>query len=183
MTRCKKFCPTKGGGAPWYSVYLTADGEYVSLGAIEPRFYSELLKRLGLKEDSLPPRKDRQRWPELRAALAICILARTRQQWQQVLEGTDVCFAPVLSMDEAPHHPHMAARGTYIRADGVLQPSPAPRFSLTPSAIQRPPPAPGEHTQEVLRDWGWDMSEERPIIPRHRARLRDGISLLRTASC
>jgi alpha-methylacyl-CoA racemase len=142
------------GGAPWYSVYLTADGEYVSLGAIEPRFYSELLKRLGLKEDSLPPRKDRQRWPELRAALAICILARTRQQWQQVLEGTDVCFAPVLSMDEAPQHPHMAARGTFVRADGVLQPSPAPRFSVTPSAIQRPPPVPGEHTQEVLRDWG-----------------------------
>lgn len=142
------------GGAPWYGVYLTADGEYVSLGAIEPRFYSELLKRLDLQEDQLPPRSDRKRWPQLRAAIAVRILSQTRAQWQDALEGTDVCFAPVLSMDEAPRHPHMAARGTFTNAEGVVQPAPAPRFSRTPSAIQRPPPMPGEHTQEVLRDWG-----------------------------
>jgi alpha-methylacyl-CoA racemase len=142
------------GGAPWYGVYLTADGEYVSFGAIEPRFYSELLDRLDLHEDQLPPRSDRLQWPQLRAAIAKRILSRTRHQWQQALEGTDVCFAPVLSMDEAPLHPHIAERGTFTHLNGVLQPAPAPRFSRTPSVIQRPPPAPGEHTQEVLHDWG-----------------------------
>ncbi|WP_305806876.1 CaiB/BaiF CoA-transferase family protein [Stenotrophomonas sp. YIM B06876] len=142
------------GGAPWYGVYMTADGEYVSLGAIEPRFYSDLLQRLDLDEAQLPARKDRQRWPQLRAAIAGRIIARTRQQWQDALEGTDVCFAPVLSMEEAPQHTHMEARDTFIRIEDVLQPAPAPRFSRTPSAVQRPPPTPGEHTQEVLRDWG-----------------------------
>jgi alpha-methylacyl-CoA racemase len=142
------------GGAPWYGVYMTADGEYVSLGAIEPRFYSDLLQRLGLNEAQLPQRKERERWPQLRAAIAGRILSRTRQEWQEALEGTDVCFAPVLSMEEAPRHPHMAARATFTHIGGVLQPAPAPRFSLTPSAVQRPPPTPGEHTLEVLRDWG-----------------------------
>jgi alpha-methylacyl-CoA racemase len=142
------------GGAPWYGVYMTADGEYVSLGAIEPRFYSDLLQRLGLNEAQLPQRKERERWPQLRAAIAGRILSRTRQEWQEALEGTDVCFAPVLSMEEAPRHPHMAARATFAHIGGVLQPAPAPRFSLTPSAVQRPPPTPGEHTLEVLRDWG-----------------------------
>ena len=141
------------GGAPWYGVYMTADGEYVSLGAIEPRFYSDLLQRLDINETQLPARKDRQGWPQLRAAIAGRILSRTRQQWQEVLEGTDVCFAPVLSMEEAPQHSHMAARDTFIHIGGVLQPAPAPRFSRTPSAVQRPPPTPGEHTQEVLREW------------------------------
>lgn len=142
------------GGAPWYGVYLTADGRYVSLAAIEPRFYEDLLQRLELDPAALPPRKDRAGWPALRAAIAGRILSRTRCQWQEVLEGTDVCFAPVLSMDEAPGHPHMAQRASFVEVEGVVQPAPAPRFSRTPSSIQRPPPLPGAHTDEVLRDWG-----------------------------
>lgn len=142
------------GGAPWYGVYQTADGHHVSLAAIEPRFYDELLQRMGLDADALPPRQDRARWPDIRLALAGCIAERTLAQWQSLLEGTDACFAPVLSMDEAPLHPHLASRGTFTRVDGVLQPAPAPRFSRTPSALGRPPPEPGAHTDEVLLDWG-----------------------------
>lgn len=141
------------GGAPWYGVYVTADGHHVSLAALEPRFYDELIARLGLGEVALPPRSDRGRWPELRAHLAGCMLQKTRAEWQELLEGTDVCFAPVLTMDEAPLHPHNVARGTFIDIEGVMQPAPAPRFARTPSRVQRPPPTPGEHTDEVLGGW------------------------------
>ncbi|RYF35618.1 MAG: CoA transferase [Comamonadaceae bacterium] len=141
------------GGAPWYGVYVTADGHHVSLAALEPRFYDELIRRLGLAELALPPRSDRARWPELRARLAGCMLQKTRAEWQDLLEGTDVCFAPVLTMDEAPLHPHNVARGTFIDIAGVKQPAPAPRFARTPSRVQHPPPAPGEHTEEILRGW------------------------------
>jgi alpha-methylacyl-CoA racemase len=142
------------GGAPWYGVYPTADGQYISLAAIEPRFYNELLERLELATHQLPPREDRSQWHKLRFAFAERIRARTLQEWQDALEGTDACFAPVLSMDAAPRHPHMVARKTFTQVGDVLQPAPAPRFSRTPSAVQRPPPMPGEHTDEVLRDWG-----------------------------
>jgi alpha-methylacyl-CoA racemase len=142
------------GGAPWYGVYRTADARHVSLAAIEPRFYEELLRRIGLDAATLPPRESRDNWPTIRTVLSECIARRTLEQWRELLEGTDACFAPVLSMDEAPVHPHMVSRGTFASPDGVLQPSPAPRFSRTASSLGRSPPKPGEHTDEVLRDWG-----------------------------
>lgn len=142
------------GGAPWYGVYMTADTRHVSLAAIEPRFYEELLQLMGLDGTTLPSRDNRDKWPELRKILSECIAHRTLKQWQELLEGTDACFAPVLSLDEAPTHPHMISRGTFTSPNGVLQPAPAPRFSRTPSTLGRPPPTPGEHTDDVLRDWG-----------------------------
>lgn len=142
------------GGAPWYGVYPTADGGHLALGAVEPRFYARLVEALGFAPDELPPRNDRSRWPQLRAALAARIRERTREEWARHLDGIDACATPVLSCAEAPRHPHLQARATLVERDGVVQPAPAPRFSRTPSALDRPPPRPGEHTDEVLREWG-----------------------------
>jgi alpha-methylacyl-CoA racemase len=141
-------------GAPFYDVYATADGRYVAVGALEPKFYAELLRLLGLDGDpDLPDRLDVARWPELRRRFAEAFARRTRDEWTEIFEGTDACVAPVLSLAEAPEHPHLAARGTFTRADGVVQPAAAPRFSATPAAPGGPPPAPGEHTAEILTDW------------------------------
>jgi alpha-methylacyl-CoA racemase len=142
------------GGAPWYSVYATADGRHVALGAIEPRFYQHFLERAGVDASSLPAQHDEARWPELRAALTQLFAQRTLAEWCALLEGSDACFAPVLEMRDAPTHPHMRAREVFTEAGGRLQPAPAPRFSRTPSAVHRPPPTPGQHTEEVLREWG-----------------------------
>lgn len=141
------------GGAPWYGVYRTADGRFVSLAAIEPRFYADLLRRLGLDPASLPARDDRERWPVLRAALASRIAQRTRDEWQAELEGTDACFAPVLGLGEAPDHPQMKHRAAFVDVGGVRQPAPAPRFGRTPGSQPRPPREPGQDTAEVLADW------------------------------
>ncbi|MEB3368230.1 CaiB/BaiF CoA transferase family protein [Saccharopolyspora mangrovi] len=139
-------------GAPYYDVYETADGEHISVGALEPKFYAELLDRLELT-GKVPDRDDASNWPELRKTFAEKFKQRTRQEWTEIFDGSDACFAPVLSMAEAEEHPHLAARGTLVRRDGTLQPAPAPRFSRTPN----PPPGavatPGAHTEEVLRDW------------------------------
>ena len=144
------------GGAPFYGVYETADGEHVAVGALEPRFYAELLNRLGLdpERDKLPDQMDRARWPELRERLAAAFKTRTRAEWSALLEGSDACAAPVLSLTEAPAHPHNRARGTFIQVGGTVQPAPAPRFSRTQPAPPTPPPAPGEHTDQVLTEWG-----------------------------
>ncbi len=141
-------------GAPWYESYETKDGKFISLGPIEPKFYAEFLKVAELDQAGLPDQYDRARWPELRAKLAEAIRKRTRDVWVAALEGTDACFAPVLSMAEAPRHPHNVARGTFVEVDGVVQPGPAPRFSATPGKVQGPPPRRGEHTATALRDWG-----------------------------
>ncbi|MFI5398537.1 MAG: CaiB/BaiF CoA transferase family protein [Candidatus Binatia bacterium] len=146
-------------GAHFYETYETADGKYVSIGSFEPQFYAELVRRLGLAGEELPDQMDQGSWPRLKERLAKIFKSKTRQEWCEILEGTDVCFAPVLSVAEAPHHPHNQARGTFVEVAGVLQPRPAPRFSRTPSEIQRPPARPGEHTEEALRDWG--VSAER----------------------
>jgi alpha-methylacyl-CoA racemase len=147
-------------GAHFYDVYECADGRYVSIGSIEPQFYAELLKRTGLDADpELASQMDRSRWPALKAKLAEVFRSRTRDEWCEEMEGTDVCFAPVLSMDEAPSHPHHVARGTFETRDGVVQPAPAPRFSRTAPALDRPPAFPGQHTDEVLRDWGFADDE------------------------
>jgi alpha-methylacyl-CoA racemase len=152
-------------GAPYYDVYECADGEFVAIAAIEPHFWAELLERIGLAASELPAQNDRTRWPELRARLAEVFSGRTRDEWTTLLEGTDACFAPVLSMAEAPSHPHNVARGTFVEAFGIEQPAPAPRFGATPGSIDRPPPQPGEHTDEALADWG--ISAERRALLRN----------------
>jgi alpha-methylacyl-CoA racemase len=146
-------------GSHFYDAYETADGEFVSIGSIEPQFYAELLKRIGVDADSLPAQLDRARWPEVKQTLARLFKTKTRAEWCALLEGSDACFAPVLSMSEARRHPHNVARGAFVEVAGVEQPRPAPRFSRTDSGIQRPPARVGEHTDEALRDWGFSARE------------------------
>jgi alpha-methylacyl-CoA racemase len=139
------------GAAPWYRAYATADARFVTVAALEAKFYSLLLARLGLDEADWP-QWDRGRWPALGARLEQLFAQRTLEQWRAELEGTDACFAPVLRVEEAAEHPQLADRGTYLAPDGVVQPAPVPRFDRTPGAIQGPPPLPGEHTDEVLAE-------------------------------
>jgi len=146
-------------GAHYYDVYETKDGRYISIGSIESKFYDELLELSGLKKEELARQNDRDAWPAMKQKVAAIFKTKTRDEWCKIMEGSDVCFAPVLSMTEAPKHPHNRHRGTFIEDDGVIQPGPAPRFSRTPSKIQRPPAQPGEHTEEALRDWGFSASE------------------------
>jgi alpha-methylacyl-CoA racemase len=146
-------------GAHYYDVYETRDGKHISIGSIEAKFYEELLERSGLKNEELPRQNERPSWPRMKERLKALFLTKTRDEWCKIMEGTDICFAPVLSMDEAPQHPHNQLRGTFVMQDGVTQPAPAPRFSRTPSAIQCPPAAPGQHTEEALRDWGFSSTD------------------------
>ncbi|MHB8465778.1 MAG: CaiB/BaiF CoA transferase family protein [Acidimicrobiales bacterium] len=147
-------------GAHFYDVYETADGEYVSVGSIEPQFYAELLQRTGLADDpDFATQMDMGRWPELKDRIAAVFKTKTRAEWCALLEHTDVCFAPVLSLGEAPEHPHNVARSTFVEVAGAVQPAPAPRFSRTPAAIQRPPAWPGQHTTGALVDWGFTEDE------------------------
>ena len=150
-------------GAPFYDVYETADDNYVAVGAIEPQFYAELVKRTGLDADDeaapLPWQLDRSQWPAMKERFAALFRQKTRDEWCEVLEGTDACFAPVLSLSEAPAHPHNVARATFVTRDGAVQPAPAPRFSRTEPSLELPPPAPGQHTAEVLADWGFSREE------------------------
>ncbi len=142
-------------GAHFYDVYETKDGEFVSIGSIEAKFYAELLKLSGLEGQEMPRQMDRKAWPDLKEKFAALFKTKTRAEWCKIMEGSDICFAPVLNMAEAPKHPHNQLRGTFVEVDGVVQPGPAPRFSRTPSRIQRPPAKPGEHTEEALREWGF----------------------------
>jgi alpha-methylacyl-CoA racemase len=146
-------------GAHYYDVYETRDGKHISIGSIEAKFYEELLERSGLKNEELPRQNDRPSWPRMKERLKALFLTKTRDEWCKIMEGTDICFAPVLNMDEAPQHPHNQLRGTFVVQGGVTQPAPAPRFSRTPSAIQRPPAVAGEHTEEALRDWGFSSTD------------------------
>lgn len=146
-------------GAHFYDVYETSDGEFVSIGSIEAKFYAELLKRSGLEGQEMPRQMDRKAWPDLKEKFAALFKTKTRAEWCKIMEGSDICFAPVLSMAEAPQHPHNQLRGTFVEVEGVVQPGPAPRFSRTPSKIQRPPAKPGEHTEEALREWGFSTTE------------------------
>jgi len=142
------------GGAHFYGTYRCADGKWISLGPIEPQFYAEFRKRAGIDDPAFDAQMDRKAWPALRETLSARIAERTQAEWCAVFDGSDACFAPVLSMGEAPDNPHNAARGAFVELDGVVQPAPAPRFSATPGAIQSSPPAPGQHNDEVLGDWG-----------------------------
>ncbi|MEI5097460.1 CaiB/BaiF CoA-transferase family protein [Streptomyces sp. PmtG] len=140
------------GGCPFYGTYETADGGHMAVGALEQRFYDEFIALLGLA-DVAPARKDLARWGELREAVAARFKTRTRAQWTALFEDSDACVAPVLSLREAPDHPHLAARGTFTEAGGITQPAPAPRFSATPTAVRGGPALPGAHTDAVARDW------------------------------
>jgi alpha-methylacyl-CoA racemase len=146
-------------GAHFYDVFETKDGLYVSIGAIEPQFYAELLEKTGLAGEELPGQMDRDGWQPMKLRLQEIFRSKTRDEWCEIMEGSDICFAPVLSMAEAPQHPHMQARGTFQEKFGGMQPSPAPRFSRTAPEISRPPAGPGEHTDEALADWGFSGSE------------------------
>jgi alpha-methylacyl-CoA racemase len=146
-------------GAHFYDVYETSDGKYVSIGSIEPQFYAELLRLSGLEKEDLPAQSDRSEWPAMKERLAALFRTRTRDEWCRIMEASDVCFAPVLSLREASAHPHNVARNVFVEVEGALVPAPAPRFSRTPARIQRPPAVPGEHTDEVLGEWGFSRAE------------------------
>ena len=144
------------GGAHFYGTYQCSDGEWVAIGSIEPQFYSLLVAKAGLTDVDLSTQRDSATWAPMHARLAEVFARRTRAEWCSLMEGTDVCFSPVLSMTEAPRHPHNAARQTFVEVQGVTQPAPAPRFSATPAAIDSPPARAGTHTIEVLRSVGLD---------------------------
>ncbi|HEU0171092.1 MAG TPA: CaiB/BaiF CoA-transferase family protein [Acidimicrobiales bacterium] len=143
-------------GAHYYDVYETADGKYVSIGSIEPQFYAELLRLTGLEDEELPWQQDRAAWPAMKERLAAIFRSKTRDEWCALMEGSDVCFAPVLAIPEAIEHPHNVHRGTFVEVAGITQPGPAPRFSRTPGEIRRPPAHAGQHTDEVLTEAGFD---------------------------
>jgi alpha-methylacyl-CoA racemase len=146
------------GGAPFYRCYACADGGYVAVGALEPQFYAELLARLELDPQQWP-QNDRDRWAEQTTALAGIFATRSRDDWAVVFEGSDACVAPVLTLTEAGDHPHMAARGTFVEANGHRQPAPAPRFSRSPGAIKGPPVLAGTHTNAILAEAGFADDE------------------------
>ena len=150
---------TLDGGAPWYGVYEAADGKYIAVGAIEGRFYRRLLECLDLDQASLPAQHDRTRWPELKEALGAAFKQKTRDEWCDLLAGCDVCCAPVLSLAEAPSHPHNRSRETFTQRGGLVQPAPAPRFSRTVPRVERDAPRRGEGGVAALADWGFDPAE------------------------
>lgn len=153
------------GGAPFYTTYETADGEYMAVGSLEERFYAQLLVGLELVDDpDLPGQYDQERWPELRRRLAAAFKERTREEWTAVFESTDACVAPVLSPWEAHHHPHNVARSLFTETGGIRQPAPAPRFDRTPGDVQGPPPVAGQDTRVALGDWGVDVAEAERLL-------------------
>ena len=147
------------GGAPFYDTYRTADGEYVAVGALEPQFYAALLDGLGLAGAGLPGQHDRAGWPALRQAFTEKFATRSRADWEQVFAGTDACVSPVLSIAEAPLHPHAVARNAFVAVNGLTQPAPAPRFGRTVPALPTAPPRPGADTDSVLTNLGMNATQ------------------------
>jgi alpha-methylacyl-CoA racemase len=152
------------GGAPWYATYTTKDGKYLAVGAIEGRFYQEFIGRLGLADAGLPDQHDQSGWPALRAAFATQIATRTRTEWEAVFSNSDACVTPVLSMSEAPNHPHNIARKSFYTVDGVTQPAPTPRFSRTAPEPVAAPRAIGSDGRRVLADWGFSAAAIATLI-------------------
>ena len=146
-------------GAPWYDSYATKDGKFVAIGAIEPKFYAELIERLGLAGESLPAQHERARWPDLRERFVAIFLTRTRDEWCVIFESADACFAPVLSFAEARAHPHNRARERHVKVGGIEQPAPAPLFDRTPAAVHHGPPERGAMGREALADWGFNDAQ------------------------
>ena len=148
------------GAAHFYDVYETADGKFISLGSIEPQFYALLREKAGLADDAdFDAQMDKSQWPQLKAKLTAIIKSKSRDEWDEIMAASDVCYAPVLDMDEAAQHPHNKARETITEAFGVMQPNVAPRFGGTPSEIQGPPPKIGEHNETALANWGFSTDE------------------------
>lgn len=153
------------GAAPFYACYETSDGRYLSVGAFEPEFYANLLERLGLDAELVASQMDKSAWPERQAEFAEIFRTRTEKEWLAHFGDFDVCVAPVLSMEEAPHHPHNVARSTFVEHDGSYHPAPAPRFSRTPSAVASPPPELGQHTATILAEIGLNTDEIAALCP------------------
>lgn len=147
------------GGAHFYDTYETADGKWISVGSIEPQFYALLLKHAGIEDDAWQNQMAMDKWPEWKTKLTEIFKTKTRDEWCDIMEGTDVCFAPVLNFEEVADHPHNKARSTFIDYAGVQQPAPAPRFSRTVPEMRYPPPAKGEHTEAALQDWGFSPAD------------------------
>ena len=146
-------------GAHFYDTYETADGRYVSIGSIEPQFYAELLEKTGLAGEDLPGQMARDEWPAMKQKFEALFKTKTREEWCEIMEGSDICFAPVLSLSEVPEHPHAQARNAFVDVGGQQQPAPAPRFSRTTPAVPSPAASPGEHTDAALAEWGFSESE------------------------
>jgi alpha-methylacyl-CoA racemase len=146
-------------GAHFYDTYETKDGKYVSIGSIEPQFYAELIRLGELDTEVFGAQMDIGSWPEMKEKLAAVFKQKTRDEWCAIMENTDVCFAPVLSLMEATKHPHNVQRGTFFEQNGHVQPAPAPRFSRTKPALPAIPPTPGAHTEQALADWGFATDE------------------------
>ncbi|HWG74241.1 MAG TPA: CaiB/BaiF CoA-transferase family protein [Acidimicrobiales bacterium] len=156
-------------GAWFYQTYECADGRYITIGSLEPQFYSEMLRLTGLGAGAdggglVPDQHDRSTWPAMKERMAAAVRTKSRDEWCALLEHTDACFAPVLTMEEATQHPHNRARGTFVNVAGVVQPGPAPRFSRTPPDIPHPPPAPGAHTEAVLGDLGFSVGDVKAML-------------------
>lgn len=147
------------GGAHYYRSYACSDGKFISIGSIEPQFYALLLELCEIDDPEFAKQNDKQHWASLRGKLEALFVTQTRDHWCALLEGTDVCFAPVLDLQEAPQHPHNLARQSFVEIDGVTQPAPAPRFSRTPTTVQAPAAMAGEHSEEILNDWGFAPDE------------------------
>ncbi|MBS0243376.1 MAG: CoA transferase [Proteobacteria bacterium] len=160
------------GGSHHYSVYETKDGEHIAIGSNEPQFYRLMLEAIGLANEQLPEQTDRSQWPAMKERLQAIFKTKTRAEWTEIMTNTDCCFAPVLSMAEAPSHPQNKARGSFIEVDGVLQPAPAPRFSRTPSRVPHGPAHIGEHSREVLADWGVPADRIEALLASGAARQR-----------
>jgi alpha-methylacyl-CoA racemase len=142
------------GGAPFYGTFKCSDGKWVSLGSIEPQFYALLREKADITDPMFDDQHNRENWPVMKEKISEIIAQKSRDEWCEIMEGSDVCFAPVLDMAEAPEHAHNKARGTFVEKDNVIQPGPAPRFSRTSPELDLPPPAPGQHHDEILKDWG-----------------------------
>ena len=147
------------GGAHFYDTYETADGKWVSVGSLEPQFYKLLLEHTEIDDSDFQDQMDRSNWPKLKEKIATVFKTKTREEWCEIMEGTDVCFAPVLSFKEAIQHPHNTARNAFVDVEGVMQPAPAPRFSRTSPETPESAPEPGEHTESALLDWGLNEDE------------------------
>jgi len=143
------------GGAPYYDSYECSDGKLICIGPLEPHFYALLLKLCDIRDPRLQQQGEVKDWPELKGKVAAIFRAKTRDEWCALLEGTDACFAPVLDLDEAPRHVHNLARANFVEVEGVMQPAPAPRFSRTAGAVSAPPAHAGQHSREILSDWGF----------------------------
>ena len=147
------------GGAFYYGSYECSDGKYISLGSLEPQFYALLLKHCGVEDKAFDEQLDQEAWPQKRHKMEAIFKTKSREQWCEILEGTDVCFAPVLNLEEAPAHPHNKERNTFVNFDGVTQPAPAPRFSRTQGTIQSSTSLIGENSEEILKEWGFTSDQ------------------------